>query len=174
MRRFLAIHLLLVVLMLFGCATIRTYVESKDEPAWIVFVDHTMEPLVETSLYDPQAANFRFAMCQSQPAPTDTSKTRNLSYVDVRDLTLVYPDATAPRVLQRQDPPSTHRWLAEDGRVHGPLMRWGRVTLGDRYDTLELRFTAVLVDGVTGVELERTTMQRSLRRVDEKEPAWHR
>lgn len=174
MRSLVAIMLALALLTLSGCATIRTYVESSDEPEWVLFGDHTLEPLIETSLYDQKAINFSFTMCQAQPAPDDTATIRALSYVDVRDLTLVFPDATDPLELERRDPQSSRRWLAEDGRVHGPVMRWNRVPLGDRYDTLELHFTVVLIDGVTGQERAWETMQRTLRRIDEKEPAWHR
>ena len=174
MRTIAVTMLAAAILPLAGCATIRTYVAVPDEPAWIVFGDHTLEPLIDTSLYDQKATNFRFVMCQAQPAPDDTTTIATLSYVDIRDLTVVYPDTTAPRTLERQAPDSSRRWLAEDGRGHGPVMHWNRVPLGDRYDILELRFVAVLVDGVTGEQRARETVKRTLSRIDEKEPAWHR
>jgi hypothetical protein len=50
-------------------------------------------------------------------------------------------------------------------------MHWNRVPLGDRYDILELRFVAVLIDGVTGEERARETVQRTLSRPDEEQTA---
>lgn len=174
MRSSISALMALALIILSGCATLRTYVVPHEEPAWIVFGDHMLEPLIDTSLYDQKATNFRFSMWQSQPAPADTATVGSLSYVDVRDLTLVYPDSVPPLKLERQDPENRKRWLAEDGRVHGPVMHWNRVPLGDKYVRITLRFTAVLIDGETGEERASEVVQRPLHRIDDKVPAWHR
>ena len=174
MRSSVSTLMVLALIILSGCATIRTYVVPDEESAWIVFGDHMLEPLVDTSLYDQKATNFRFSIWQSQPAPADTTIAGSQSYVDVRDLTLVSHDSIPPLKLERQDPENTKRWLADDGRVHGPVMHWNRVPLGDKYDVISLRFTAVLIDGETGEEVASEVEQYPMRRIDDRVPAWHR
>lgn len=156
-----------------GCVTVKYFrLPDQDEIPDEVFLGHEMEPLFENSIYSSRDDIFRIDICQRQPAPADSTDLGLLPFVRVEDLCLEICDEEYPACPPLEDDDPDWREILDDGFVHGPIYRWGWVHIPDSCQTIEINYTAILVDGADSVEIDRKTVRQTLYRKHDKEPSW--
>lgn len=171
----LSIGLMAMSLAMSGCGiTIKYFLLPDEQQGVVVFAGHELEPMIETSVYDDDANRFLITICQRQPAPPDSADVASLPYVRLEDLSVVIDPDVEPERPAMRPTDLTWRSALEGDFVHGPMFHWHWVRILDDYQQIEIRFTAVLVDGSSGEEIERKAVRHVLYRKHDRVPSWQK